>query len=182
MQSFSKTYGPIFLALSAAALMACTGQSPDVENTDKTLRSTSNAVQNLDWALHGNDFSEKRYSQLNSINEVNIGKLGVAWYTDIETRSLRGVEATPIVVDGVMYVTGPWSVVVAMNAVTGDVLWEYNPEVSGADARKGCCDVVNRGVAVANGKVISGIFDGRLVALDQKTGEVYLDKRNYGPN
>ena len=139
MQPFSKTYGPIFLALSAAALMACTGQSPDVENTDKTLRSTSNAVQNLDWALHGNDFSEKRYSQLNSINESNIQKLGVAWYTDIDTRSLRGVEATPIVVDGVMYVTGPWSVVVAMDAVTGEVLWEYNPEVSGADARKGCC-------------------------------------------
>ena len=181
MLPFSKTYRPVLLALSTAALMACTGQAPDATNTDKTRLSTSNAVQNLDWALHGNDFSEKRYSQLNSINEVNIGKLGVAWYTDIETRSLRGVEATPIVVDGVMYVTGPWSVVVAMDAVTGEVLWEYNPEVSGADARKGCCDVVNRGVAVANGKVISGIFDGRLVALDQKTGEVIWTKETTDP-
>ena len=96
--------------------------------------------------------------------------LGVAWTYDLETS--RGVEATPIVVDGVMYVTSAWSIVYALDAKTGKELWVYNPEVSGEDAAKGCCDVVNRGVAVHEGKVIVGVFDGRLEALDAKTGEL----------
>jgi quinohemoprotein ethanol dehydrogenase len=84
----------------------------------------------------------------------------------------RGAEATPIVVDGVMYVSSAWSVVYALNAKTGEELWVYDPEVSGKDAAKGCCDVVNRGVAVHDGKVFVGVFDGRLEALDAATGEV----------
>jgi len=94
----------------------------------------------------------------------------VAWTYDLATS--RGVEATPIVVDGVMYVTGAWSIVYALDAQTGQELWVYNPEVSGEDAAKGCCDVVNRGVAVHEGKVIVGVFDGRLEALDANTGKV----------
>lgn len=131
---------------------------------------TSVADQN--WAFHGNTQSEQRFSKLEAINASNVDQLGVAWYADIETRSLRGVEATPIVVDGVMYVTGPWNLVMALDAVSGETLWTYDPEIDGATARKACCDVVNRGVAVANGKVITGTLDGRLIALDQDTGKV----------
>ena len=105
-----------------------------------------------------------------SINGDTIQDLGVDWVYEMDKP--RGAEATPIVVDGVMYVTGSWSVVYAIDARTGKELWTYDPEVSGEDAAKGCCDVVNRGVAVHNGKVFVGVFDGRLEALDAASGEV----------
>jgi len=180
MQILSKSlcYKTVLLALSAPMVVSCSGQDTTLgHGTSQSLQS----IQNLDWALHGNDYGEKRFSPLNAINESNIQRLGVSWYTDIEARSLRGVQATPIVIDGVMYVTGPWNLVMALNAVTGEALWEFDPEIPGATARKACCDVVNRGVAVANGKVITGTLDGRLIALDQKTGELIWTKQTTDP-
>ena len=70
----------------------------------------------------------------------------------------------------------------ALNAVTGEVLWEYDPEIPSTTPRKACCDVINRGVAVANGKVITGTLDGRLIALDQKTGEPIWIKQTTDPD
>jgi quinohemoprotein ethanol dehydrogenase len=107
-------------------------------------------------------------------NRKVFGQTARRWNFDRATVFInpRGVEATPIVVDGVMYVSGSWSVVYALDARTGEELWVYDPKVSGEDAAKGCCDVVNRGVAVYEGKVFVGVFDGRLEALDAKTGEV----------
>jgi PQQ-dependent dehydrogenase (methanol/ethanol family) len=125
----------------------------------------------VDWALHGLDAGEKRFSGLEAITPANVGQLGVAWYADFDARSLRGVEGTPLVVDGVMYASGPWSKVIALDAATGRQLWAYDPEIEGAVARNACCDVVNRGVAYADGKVFVGVLDGRLVALDAKTGK-----------
>ncbi len=83
----------------------------------------------------------------------------------------RGHEATPIVVDGVLFATGPWSVVFALDAATGRLLWKYDPQVPREVGRKTCCDVVNRGVAVYRGRVYVGALDGRLIALDASTGE-----------
>src|SRR6266478_1348747 len=105
-----------------------------------------------------------------NITTANVGQLGLAWSHDIKARSARGVEATPIVVDGVIYATGPWSHVLALDVKTGKLLWEFDPQVSGAYGAKGCCDIVNRGVAVWEGKVYVGAFDGRLIALDAKSG------------
>lgn len=132
--------------------------------------------QNQDWAMHGMTSKEQRFSDLNIINADNVEELGVSWFAEIESRSLRGVEATPIVIDGKMYVTGPWNIVMALDAKNGKLLWRYDPEIAGATARKGCCDVINRGVAVSKGKVITGTLDGRLIALDQKTGKVVWEK------
>ena len=86
-------------------------------------------------------------------------------------RSNRALEATPIVVDGVMFVSSAWSKVHAFDAVTGRELWVFDPEVPGAWARKACCDVVNRGVAVYRGRVYVASLDGRLIALDAATGQ-----------
>jgi quinohemoprotein ethanol dehydrogenase len=122
------------------------------------------------WLSYGGSYDETRHSSLASINGDTIQDLGVDWVYEMDKP--RGAEATPIVVDGVMYVTGSWSVVYAIDARTGKELWTYDPEVSGEDAAKGCCDVVNRGVAVHNGKVFVGVFDGRLEALDAASGEV----------
>lgn len=120
------------------------------------------------WLSHGRTYSEQRYSPLNSINDTNVGNLKLAWYYDMPTR--RGGEATSIVVDGVMYSTGPWSIVYALDAATGKELWKYDPQIPRVVGARGCCDVVNRGAAVWGDKVYVGVFDGRLVALNRKDG------------
>ena len=123
-----------------------------------------------DWLSYGRNYSETRFSPLNKINAANVKQLGLAW--SYETNTNRGLEATPIVVDGVMYTTGSWSVVYALDAKTGQQLWKYDPNVPKAYGAKACCDVVNRGVAVYKGKVYVGTIDGRLIALDAETGKV----------
>jgi quinohemoprotein ethanol dehydrogenase len=122
-----------------------------------------------EWLTYGGTYDEQRHSKLTSISTDNVNKLGVAWTYDLKTN--RGVESTPIVVDGVMYVTSAWSLVYALDAKTGKELWTYDPQVDKAVGVKACCDVVNRGVAVYEGKVFVGVIDGRLEALDAKTGE-----------
>jgi PQQ-dependent dehydrogenase (methanol/ethanol family) len=125
------------------------------------------------WMSHGRTYSEQRFSPLDAINTTNVGQLGLTWYADLDTN--RGQEATPIVVDGVIYVTTAWSKVKAFDAKTGKPLWAFDPEVPGEWAVNACCDVVNRGVAVWQGKVFVGTIDGRLVALDSKTGNKLWD-------
>jgi alcohol dehydrogenase (cytochrome c)/quinohemoprotein ethanol dehydrogenase len=121
------------------------------------------------WMTYGRTYDEQRFSPLNRINDHNVAQLGLAWFFDLDTK--RGQEATPIVVDGVMYFTTAWSKVIALNAVTGQLLWSFDPKVSGDWAVNACCDVVNRGVAAWNGKIFLGTLDGRLIALDAATGK-----------
>ncbi|MDJ0789938.1 MAG: PQQ-dependent dehydrogenase, methanol/ethanol family [Myxococcota bacterium] len=121
------------------------------------------------WMAHGRTWSEQRYSPLAQIDETNVARLGPAWVH--ATGTLRGLEATPLVVDGVMIATLTWSRVLALDARTGQELWRFDPEVPRAWGRHACCDVVNRGVAWWEGRVYVGTLDGRLVALDAKTGE-----------
>ena len=122
------------------------------------------------WMGIGRSYKEQRYSSLKQINEDNVKELGLAWVYDMGTKA--GGSATPVVVDGVMYVTGPWSVVYALDADTGEQLWSYDPRVNPEDGARGCCGVTNRGVAVYEGKVYVGVFDARLVALDARDGSV----------
>ena len=130
-----------------------------------TSRSTDDGA---DWITHGRTYDEQRFSPLKQIHEQNVSKLGLVWSRELGTT--RGLEATPIVMNGVIYTTGEWSVVYAIDARTGQVLWTYDPQVPRARARKICCDVVNRGVALYHGKVYVGTLDGRLIALDAKSG------------
>jgi alcohol dehydrogenase (cytochrome c)/quinohemoprotein ethanol dehydrogenase len=125
------------------------------------------------WMSHGRTYGEQRFSPLDQINTQTVGRLGLAWFADFDSR--RGQEATPVVVDGVLYVSTAWSRVKAYDAATGKPLWAYDPEVPGEWAVNACCDVVNRGVAVWNGKVYVGSFDGRLIALDAATGRELWD-------
>ena len=122
------------------------------------------------WMSSGRTYSEQRYSPLTGINKGNIGKLGLAWFGDVDTE--RGQESTPVVVDGALYITSAWSMVKAYDAATGRKLWEYDPQVDRATGQIACCDVVNRGVAAWKGKIYLGALDGRLIALDGKTGKV----------
>ena len=119
--------------------------------------------------FYGLDYAETRFSRLRQITAANVKDLGLVWTYNLE--STRGVEATPLVVDGIMYVTASWSIVHAIDARTGRRLWSFDPQVPRESGYKGCCDVVNRGVALYRGKVFVGSFDGRLIALDAATGK-----------
>ena len=121
------------------------------------------------WLAHGRTNDEQRFSPLKQINSDNVKELGLAWFFDFPTR--RGLEATPIVVDGVIYVAGSWSMVFAFDAKTGASLWHYDPQVPRAWMVNVCCDAVNRGVALWEGKVFFGTLDGRLIALNAGNGE-----------
>ena len=127
------------------------------------------------WLAHGRTFDEQRYSPLASINKDTVARLGLAWTYEPGTR--RGMEATPLVIDGVMYATGEWSRVYALDARTGKSLWTYDPYVPGAKGRDACCDVVNRGVAAWEGKLYLGALDGRLICLDAATGKPLWEKQ-----
>jgi quinohemoprotein ethanol dehydrogenase len=120
------------------------------------------------WLAYGRTYEEQRFSPLNQINRDTVAQLGLAWVTDM--RSNRALESTPIVVDNMMFVSSAWSRVYALNATTGEEIWYYDPKVPGAWARKACCDVVNRGVAVYKGRVYVASLDGYLIALDAATG------------
>lgn len=136
--------------------------------TDQRLRQAEADPDN--WLSHGRSYREQRFSPLTAINDGNVGQLGLAWA--FETDSNKGLQATPLVVDGRMYVTGSWSVVYALDATNGELIWKHDPQVPRETSIKYCCGAVNRGVAVWGDKVFVGTLDGRLVAVDAKTGEL----------
>ena len=131
------------------------------------------AVDPGEWLSHGRDPGETYYSPLDRINTANVDRLGLAWSWDIGGSQGR-LEATPLVSDGVLYGTGIWSIVFALDARTGEEIWRWDPAiVQGGRVNGGasiCCGPVNRGPALYEGKVYVGLLDGRLVALDAETG------------
>lgn len=149
----------------------------DVSTTARAIQTSTASIDGAriakaepaNWLSTGRTYDEQRHSPLDQINQQNVTDLGLAWYWDTGTK--RGLEATPIVVDGTMFTSGTWSVVWAHDAKTGELLWEYDPQVPRAWGRYACCDVVNRGVAAWKGKIYVGTIDGRLIALDAGTGE-----------
>jgi quinohemoprotein ethanol dehydrogenase len=122
------------------------------------------------WLTTGRDAGKTHYSPLEQINRQTVTRLGLAW--ELKTGTNRGMEATPIVVDGVMYTSGVAGRVYALDAATGHSLWQFEPPLKLKNARGSCCDLVNRGVAVWKGKVYVASFEGILYALDAKDGTV----------
>ncbi len=120
------------------------------------------------WLAPGRTYDEQHFSPLDQINVDTVNRLGLAWFADINTE--RGMEASPLVIDGVLYNIQPWNIVTAYDARTGRVLWSYDPEVPLRFGQLACCDIVSRGVAAWNGKIYLATLDGRLIALDAKTG------------
>jgi quinohemoprotein ethanol dehydrogenase len=121
------------------------------------------------WLSHSRTFDEQYFSPLKKINDTNVAKLGLAWFVDLPTN--QNIETTPLMVDGVLYLTLPWSKVMAVDARNGRQLWLYDPRVAGSWNINICCGVDNRGAAAWNGKIIYGTLDGRLIALDARTGK-----------
>ena len=130
----------------------------------------SHADQDPDqWFTPGRDAQGTYYSPLDSINDRNVARLGFAWEYKLGTK--RGLQSTSIVVDGVMFASGNWGRVYALDAANGREIWAYDPGVDGQYGRYACCDVVNRGLAVWNGRVYVASLDGYLHAIDAATGK-----------
>lgn len=176
------TFGLILLAACGPSQPpADTAQSPasstasgsvKVEAAPAAVDATRLAAADAEpgnWMSHGRTYDEQRYSPLKQIHAGNVAELGLAWEYKLDID--RGVEASPIIVDGVMYTTGSFSIVYALDAKTGALLWKYDPKVPLDWAGRGCCGPVNRGVAVWEGKVFVGAYDGRLVALNAADGK-----------
>jgi quinohemoprotein ethanol dehydrogenase len=172
--------------LLACATAAAAADVAAVASTPRTAATTTAAVPpagNLDaarlreadkepqnWFTGGRDKDGSYYSPLTGIDAKNVKQLGFAWQYDLG-EPMRGQEATPIIIDGVMYTSGTWGYVYALDAATGRELWRYDPKPDYFAGRHPCCDLVNRGVAVWKGKVYVASVDGRLHALDAATGK-----------
>ncbi len=171
--------------LSLALLFGC--QQPTADDTasasvrsisDQALRQAGDNRQ--EWLAHGRTPSETRHSPLTQINADTIDDLGLAWYVDLDTH--RGQEATPLMIDETLYFTTAWSKVYAVNARTGAVRWQHDPEVPGEKAIDACCDVVNRGAAAWGTNLYTATLDGRLVALDRESGDLVWSVQTTDPD
>jgi quinohemoprotein ethanol dehydrogenase len=134
-----------------------------------------------DWLAYGRTHSEQRFSPLTDVNRDTVSRLGVAWYMDLPNDV--GLVSTPLVVDGILYFTGTMNVIRAVEATTGDLVWEYDPDVAGnigQDRQVGW--VHNRGISFYKGKIFAATWDGRLFALDAKTGEPVWSTRTFDAN
>ncbi len=164
----TKRWISIILA-GTAVLLAAQAQAQSAKVDMKRLLNADSRADRGQWMSHSRTFDEHYFSPLDRISEQNVDQLGLAWFVDLPTN--QNIESTPLMVDGVVYLTLPWSKVLALDAKTGKQLWLHDPKVAGAWNINICCGVDNRGAAAWNGKIIFGTLDGRLIALDAKTGK-----------
>ena len=167
----------------AAAIEPQAGAAP-IAATDGPTMVDGAAMRNVDapanvgdWMSYSRDWGEQRFSPLDQINATNVGRLGLAWYDDLET--YRGVQASPLVIDGILYNETIYNVVTAYDGKTGEKLWTYDPGVGLEWARLACCGPSSRGIAAWNGKLYIGALDGRLIAVDAKTGEEVWSQQTF---
>ncbi len=140
-----------------------------------TAAISDDALMNADvnhgnWTTYGLNYREDRHSELDQINKDNLEQLGLAWTLDLGTK--RGIQTTPLIVDGILFATGPWSVVWAIDARTGQQLWRYDPKVPREKVTEFCCGVINRGLAMYEGDLFLGTLDARLISLNAEDGSV----------
>lgn len=156
------------LAGGSLALSACSG-SGGKTSSDGVDAARIVAADPGQWLSTGRTYDEQRFSPLDAINRDTVGKLGLAWFADLDTN--RGQEATPLFIDGTLYVSTAWSMAKAYDGRTGKLLWSYDPQVPRETLVKACCDAVNRGLAAWGDRVFVGTLDGRLIAIDRRSGK-----------
>jgi quinohemoprotein ethanol dehydrogenase len=170
----------VLIASSIAASFLYIGLAFGADASVDSKRMASTDKDPGNWIAIGRNYNEQHFSPLKQINDKNVNKLGLAWYYDLNTQ--RGVEGTPLVVDGVMYNTSAWNFTMALDAATGKQLWTYDPEVQREWGRYACCDVVSRGLAVWKGRVYIATLDGRLIAINATTGKPEWSVQTFDKN
>jgi PQQ-dependent dehydrogenase (methanol/ethanol family) len=175
------------LAVSVLLVCACSERKAEPEATSVSHAAHVDAARLNDagsdpdnWMSHGRTYAEERFSPLTEINDGNVQDLGLAWY--FESDSTVGTEATPLVVDGIMYTTGTWNVLHAIDAATGEEIWRYDPKLPRHWIRYTCCGPINRGAALWKGRVYFGTIDGRLIAVDAATGKLAWQVQTTDPD
>jgi quinohemoprotein ethanol dehydrogenase len=171
MKRAASTLGALLVALCSMTAAAGTVVS------DKVL---SNEAEGANWASYGRTYSENHYSPLQQIDATNVGRLGLVWQHDIAP--VANTFAAPLAVDGVLYFAIGYSVVHAMDARTGKLLWTYDPHVPETAGRKLRGGWGIRGIAFWEGRIITGLHDGRLIALDARTGKLLWSVWTTEPN
>jgi len=162
------------LAIRSSADNQTDNQTEDLTGNVNDTRVSWDASRGNNWLLNGRTFDEQHFSPLKSITDQNVGGLGLAWYLDID--SGMGIVSEPIVVDGIAYVSAPLSVVYAVDAASGKLLWKFDPKIRLNLAINGSYSArTNGGVAVWNGKVYVGTGDCRLLAIDAASGKQLWD-------
>ena len=130
-----------------------------------------------EWLTYGMTPGETRYSPLKQLDATNVSKLGLAWSYEVGPGG-GNQEGTPLFWNGNLYAITNWSVVYSLDARTGKERWRWDPEVNQTAVRpKVCCGIVNRGIAIYQGKIIAPVIDGRLEALDAETGKPVWEAR-----
>src|SRR5262245_9052636 len=155
---------PVSVALAVGAMFATPSAFAQPVDTARVEDGGQN-----DWLTYHGSYKSHHYSPLDQINTSNVSNLGIAWI-HIPGRSTRGLQSMPLVADGVLYYTGSYSRTFALNGATGEVIWSYFPELDHALIARQTHSPHNRGPALGDGKVFVGTMDGRLIALDMKTG------------
>ncbi len=171
-QNYAKRWLLALLLSTPAALALAAGNV-----TEERVLAESHTGNN--WFVKGGSFRGDHFSPLLEINERNVSDLGLAWFTNLPVAD--GISATPVVVDGVIYISGAYSLVFAIDAKSGDTIWQYDPDVRSKlaeDPSMSWTARVNRGVAVWQGKVFATTADCRLIALDAKTGKKLWSKQS----
>ncbi|MGB5462324.1 MAG: PQQ-binding-like beta-propeller repeat protein, partial [Aureibaculum sp.] len=161
--------------LSIFMFSNCTGKNQTITYDDKAI---ADEEQVSDWLAYGRTHNERRFSPAQDINTNNVASLKVDWFMDLPYDV--GLVSTPLVVDGVIYFTGTMNIVRAVNAVTGELLWTFDPEVAKeVQGKKKIGWLHNRGITFYEGKIFAATWDGRLIALDSKTGNKIWSVRTF---
>lgn len=160
----------VVTGVALALLIALSGceRSDTVEQTATSVQVMSEPAG--EWFTGGGDETQAHYSPLTGINRENVSQLGYAWHHDLPAE--HGYEATPLMVDGVLYGSGPKGTAFALDAVSGELIWRFEPEIDLGFVRKVCCGVVNRGVAIKGNTLYVAALDGYLYALDMSSGDI----------
>ena len=167
----------VFLAGCKGRTAAAAGRGFGDVNEQRVL---AQAAAGIDWLVPGENFNQTHFSPLHDVTSQNVGTLGLAWSLDLH--NAMGMAAEPIEVDGVVYVSEPLSIVDAVNAATGKLIWRYDPHVErGVSTQNSYAVRVNRGVAVWQGKVYVATGDCRLFAIDAASGAKLWDSQICNP-
>lgn len=160
-----------FMSVAAIALLASTPVFAGV--TDEDIANDQSTTSQIVTNGMGRDL--QRYSPLDMITRENVSGMVPAWAFSLGGEKQRGQETQPLIYDGVMYITGSYSRVYAIDVMTGEELWQYDARLP--EGILPCCDVVNRGAAIYGDNIYFGTLDARLVALDRMTGDVVWNKK-----
>ena len=159
-----------YLPLAASGIAALSLAATGIAQTNKPVDAARlRAPAPGDWLMDGRSYDSSRYSPLSQVNAKNVARLGLAWFDELDT--YRGVEATPLYADGMLYNILPWNIAIAYDARTGKRLWTFDPKVPREYGRYACCEPDARGLALWKDKAVIATLDGRLIALDRKTGK-----------